>query len=1214
MRGTSLGLVLSALLASVLGAGCEGQFTTPPEPGVGEGVRPRCGEIGESLRIEPVVATVGAGQLFVFTATGGTGVYRWSLTENVSGGEIDPSAGVYVAGAVSDPMDPPVDVILLEDRGCRDEASATVTVVEAPRIVPAHITLGRGESVSFTGEGGSGTYAFALATNGSGGTVDAATGAYTAGTATGRDVVRLSDTELGATADAIVEVVDDPSLRVTPGEWAIPLGGEIALPVQGGSGEFDVTVTGPGIRHVDGTTVRADADGRATVTFTDRFIPSRSVDVEVFSLAPAEATRRHDGDQSGSHVVGGTADFDGDGAMDVVVGMPFGDGDFRNSGLVLIYRGTATGVDPTPARVINGPTRDEEFGTDVQVADLDGDGRLDLLIGSRRADPTRRDIGAVYVYGGVEGELFSAAPIREFFGTNSFDLFGDQVEVCDFNGDSIPDLAVSAPFGQDPDGAVDQGVIQVFLGYPGGRFISTPDVQIYGQVLVDGALVDLDRMRLGEQLAAGDYDGDGVCDLAAHAIEPAEDMADTGAVYLFRGRPVNGPDRGGPETTPSLVWARDDGMDDNTHFGADLQMGDVDGDGRADLIAGRDVFDGAAGNDTGAIYVRLGRELTGPATAITEIEAGADARIEGEDFDNISQGLAVFDMDGDGDMDIVSGDPRGRIMDSMLSRPGLVRVYHGGNGPVSTTPDRVLEGTQSDERFGLGVGALGDVDGDGQAEVVAFAPYHDTSDTERDERGALFVALSRGELVELELPIVASGQQVGRSVRWVGDLDGDGHPELAVGQTGTDVTGSGRELGSVRLYRGTAAGAEATPFQELIGFAIHSSGDEYGAEVRGAGDFDGDGNLDVAVLSRGEDSPATPPAEWSQGCGRVDNPGAVAVFLGAGDGTLQPEPSFLYFGPFANQRFEDFDAGFDFNGDGRADFAVGGREWDPGGMSNAGGVGVVFGRPAPAAGTLEVICAADWQRDGTVAGERLGFAISGAGDLDRDGCDDLVAGTPEADPLNRNEGGAVVMFGFDAANCGAGANTSPRETRLTGPNRDAQAGRQVAGGRDLTGDSRADLLIGADQFRDARGLVGRVYLVSGQYVADNIGSTVPLLRVGSAMRLTVDGTSAGERLGMSLAVGPDPSGGGLAFLGGPFGASSGRVDTGGVVVYSVSAMGFAQAPRLIVAGESVGEGQLGSSVHAAPGAGGGTRVAVGAPWSSLVSVDDGASYAFSMSR
>ena len=117
--------------------------------------------------------------------------------------------------------------------------------------------------------------------------------------------------------------------------------------------------------------------------------------------------------------------------------------------------------------------------------------------------------------------------------------------MCDFNGDGLLDLAVSAPFGQDPDGVRDQGVVHVFLAYDEGRFISSADVQVFGLGIdAMGALAPIANMRLGEAIAAGDYDLDGVCDLAAYAVMANGETRDSGAVFLYRGRPPGGEGRG----------------------------------------------------------------------------------------------------------------------------------------------------------------------------------------------------------------------------------------------------------------------------------------------------------------------------------------------------------------------------------------------------------------------------------------------------------------------------------------------------------------------------------------------------------------------------------------------------------------------------------------------------------------------------------------------
>jgi len=1190
------------LFAALLLLGCNGKFTVPPEPGEVEGVRPRCGEIGEPLSVTPVTATVGAGQLLALRASGGTGVYRWSLAENVSGGDVDPNAGVYVAGAPDPEMAATVDVVLLEDRGCRGEATASVTVEDAPRVVPSRVQLEPGESLTFTGEGGSGSYTFALATDASGGSVEAG-GRYTAGSRTGTDVVRLTDDALGASADAVVEVVADASLRLAPSEWAVPVGSTVTLPVEGGSGEYDVAVEGTGVSRVEGATLRADAAGEATVTFTDRHT-GRIATARVVGLAPHEADRRHPGDRSERHHVGGAADIDGDGFTDVVLAMPDLSRDWTDSGAVLIFRGTATGLETSPARVLSGGSRDEEFGTSVSLADLDDDGRLDLLVGARRADPIRRDVGALYVYPGVDGELFAEEPGRAFFGQNSFDLFGSAHVTCDFNGDGVLDLAVGAPFGQDPDGARDQGAISVYLGYGGGRFVSGPDLTVVGETLVMDAWVGLESMRLGESLAAGDYDGDGICDLAAHASSPGEGQQDSGAVLLFPGRAPDDTGRGGPTKIPALFWALPDGSDDNARFGEDLAMGDVNGDGLADLLASRYLHDGADGGDTGAVYLRFGRALSGAATAITGVEAGADWSREGSASDRVGNAAVLFDEDGDGRADVLSGDSRATPEGSERSRPGVVRVYRGAAGP-GMVPDRGHEGPVNESRFGAGVGAVGDLDGDGRAELIAFAPYYDPVEGENDDRGAVFLVPSAGPMVELEVERRPAGEEVGNAVEWLGDLDGDGFPELAVGAVRADVTGIGRDVGVVNLYRGSASGVDPTPFQTLAGFAGHSEGDRFGESIRLAGDFDGDGRPDLAVVARQEDTPSSLDTMiYDRGdCGGTrTNAGAVYVFAGAGGG-FEAEPAFVYFGPDPGQLIDSLAAGLDVNGDGRPDLVAGGPNWDFGG-NDRGGFELVTGRDRAMDGRVTVICSGE-RRAGSEDGAHYAAAVAPMGDVDGDGCDDFAVGVPEADPGDvRNAGEVRVIFGWGAS-CAA---TSPREATLRGADRDSQAGRHLGGGVDLTGDGSPDLLVGASSYRDGRGEVGRVYLVNGAYALSRLGGAGPIVNAGSSATLAVDGTSPGERFGFSLSAVSLPGGGAAAVIGGLYGGASGRVDTGGVAVYTVGGGGFARAPRLRVTGETTGESFLGYAVSAMR-AGPRAFIAVGAPFGSTVERDDGASYA-----
>ncbi len=142
------------------------------------------------------------GQL-TLTASGGSGTgYTWSFATDNSGGAINASTGAYVAGSIGSVT----DVIKVTD-SAGSSATRDVTVTAGVSISPATASVSPRGSLGFVASGGSGIgFAWSLVTNGSGGSINASTGAYTAG-ATGSvvDVVKVTDS-LGNTATANVTV------------------------------------------------------------------------------------------------------------------------------------------------------------------------------------------------------------------------------------------------------------------------------------------------------------------------------------------------------------------------------------------------------------------------------------------------------------------------------------------------------------------------------------------------------------------------------------------------------------------------------------------------------------------------------------------------------------------------------------------------------------------------------------------------------------------------------------------------------------------------------------------------------------------------------------------------------------------------------------------------------------------------------------------------
>ncbi len=182
------------------------------------------------VAISPATATVNAGTARSFTASGGSGTgYVWSLATNASGGGIDPSTGAYTAGATGGVT----DVVRVTD-SLGNTATANVTVTAGVSIVPSTAVLAPKASQTFGALGGSGLgYAWSLPTNGSGGTINATSGAYQAGATGGvTDVVRVVDS-LGNAATASITVT--AGLSILPPTPVLAPKASQALMASGGS-------------------------------------------------------------------------------------------------------------------------------------------------------------------------------------------------------------------------------------------------------------------------------------------------------------------------------------------------------------------------------------------------------------------------------------------------------------------------------------------------------------------------------------------------------------------------------------------------------------------------------------------------------------------------------------------------------------------------------------------------------------------------------------------------------------------------------------------------------------------------------------------------------------------------------------------------------------------------------------------------------------------
>ncbi len=1201
-------------------AGPDAGFVRPdagtPTPDAGFGPQP----CSPALTIGPQRATVLPLGLLTFVAAGGTGDYRYTLVDDQSGAVVNDRSGAYLSGTRAGVQ----DVVVVHDEGCVGTATATARVVEPMEVRPSRAEIAPGATLQIEVLRGSGQHGFALASGTAGGAIDM-TGRYTAGTTEGTDVVRVRDTETGEEVDALIDVVRGASLRPDPPVLLLPERASMRLAVGGGSGFFDVSSSAPDVAAPSGLVVTGSTAGSAVLTVRDRFT-GQTVTVPVSTLGAQVTTATRAGDYQFAGAVVTPGDLDGDGYPEAIVGWGEADVDAVDSGAVYVYRGTGSGLDPRPAQIISGVGRFSNAGRSVVVTDVTRDGQPDLVVGAMRADVGNRDNGGVYIYRGVANGLFESTPFRVLGGINAFDYYGFAVEVCDFNADGWADLAVGAWLAEDLNRrtrATNQGAVHVHLGGMEG-FSDQPEFTVYGDVPDgSGGWEGSPDMRLGNALAVGDFDGDGACDLAAGAYNyrAAPGGSADGAVLVFKGVAAGANGRGGITQRPVRGWVSDVATDRGAQLGRFLTAGDLDGDGRAELAISHHLanIDGVPGNDNGAVRIFSGGPM--PDAPITALASATSADLTWAGDSNADQGgwsMQIVDVDGDMRNDLVVNG----FLDEPAGGPGDVgtlTIYAGRTGmfPDLTMPVRQIAGFTAGDRLGTFFSVSPDMDGDGTKDIVTMLSLDDAYG--RDVGAPWFIPAEGRTPMRLELPALPAGDQIGRGSDVVGDVNGDGFNDVVVGGYLSDDFRRGVNAGTAWLYLGSANGISRTPALEIAGFFGHSGGDGFGWKVSRAGDFDGDGIDDFAVLARNEDRPGAFGNQYApeRACaGALNNSGAVYVFRGARGALPSTTPMFVWYGPQANDFVWDVAGGFDMNGDGFDDLVITGTEWDAPGAANSGGFAVIQGRAAPANGRIGVICDAALTWLGLNANDQIGRGASRLGDLNGDGCDELAVGGDLEDFGNTNQGTVRVVFGFGPT-C---SSSIARALTLRSDMRNAQAGYSVAGGLDVDGDNVPDLAVGGVGMRLGTDTTGGAWLIQGSYLAGLTpepltaqppAQTWAFAPPSGTLNLIVGGTTSGERAGSGVGLVPFLGGQGRAAvaIGGPSADFAGTALAGGLRVYRFEpTVGMSTQPIAAFAGETDRpDGLLGDAV-AAGGLGPRGIVVVGGYQSSGAGLDTGAAY------
>ena len=387
----------------------------------------------------------------------------------------------------------------------------------------------------------------------------------------------------------------------------------------------------------------------------------------------------------------------------------------------------------------------------------------------------------------------------------------------------------------------------------------------------------------------GDVDGDWLPDIAVVVAEtPYHDRID-----LFSGSLP------GAEPTASFSSIAGDFTAD------DLASGDFNGDGFDDLAVMCGYCTSTAQWE-GQVFLHLGSTAgLSPTPSWSWATGGRDTGLSA--IDNAG------DVNGDGIDDLVVGS--GLQTEEIFIDSGAVWVFYGSHVGLGSSPDWGIEGPDSDSRLGLNLAGVGDVDGDGFADLMIAENGFSDGETGEGQVG-LYRGGADGPEREpfwtFHTDLAGVGYS-GFSLSNVGDLDGDGFAELAIGAPGWDAGGL-NDVGVVWLFTGAANGPSPMPTTTLTG---RVAGAGMGRRVGRSGDLDGDGYEDLVVSANA----------WS---GDHDYQGRVELYLG-GPGGIAAAPDWSVEG---EQTWElagsDLSVG-DGDGDGVSELLVGAPRFRPSG-------------------------------------------------------------------------------------------------------------------------------------------------------------------------------------------------------------------------------------------------------------------------------------------
>ena len=422
--------------------------------------------------------------------------------------------------------------------------------------------------------------------------------------------------------------------------------------------------------------------------------------------------------------------------------------------------------------------------------------------------------------------------------------------------------------------------------------------------------------------------------------------------------------------------------------------------------------------------------------------------------------------------------------------------------------------------------------------ITVVATYTDGGGTAESKVSSATGAVSDIPIINLStldgtngfrLDGVAAGDNSSYQVSSAGDINGDGYDDLIIGAHYADNNGSNSGSSYVVFGTGNAFASKVnlSTLDGTNGFRLDgvAAEDFSGTTVSSAGDINGDGYDELIIGAYGAD----PNGDFS---------GSSYVVFGSGNAfastvnlsTLNGTTGFRLDGEAVlDESGYSVSSAGDVNGDGYDDLIIGANHADPNG-SASGSSYVVFGKASAFASTVNLSTldgTNGFRLDGEAASDISGYPVSSAGDINGDGYDDLIIGSPYADINGSYSGSSYVVFG-SGSDFAATVNLSTLDGttgfRLDGEAAGDTSGKSVSSAGDINGDGYDDLIIGAFG-ADINGTdSGLSYVVFGS--GNAFAPTVNLSTLDGTNGFRLDGVAASDVSGFSVSSAGDINGDG----------------------------------------------------------------------------------------